>query len=321
MNAAAPLRIAVIGVGHLGRHHARILSTLPGVQLAGIFDLNRQRAQEIAAAAQTTVLTDLTALPGLADAVIVAVPTESHAAVALPLLEQRVPVLIEKPLARSVAEADTLIATAARTDTVLAVGHTERFNPAVDAARQYLREPRFVEVHRLGTFADRSLDIDVVFDLMIHDLDVVLSVVQAEVASIDAVGVPVLTPKIDIANVRLRFASGCIVNLTASRISRERVRKIRFFQLDSYVSIDYAAQELEVWKLVRPPAGPPTIEGGKVPVTTDEPLKRELTDFIEAVRTGRSPRVSGSDGRRALVLAQQITQQMTMVGELPAVSR
>jgi predicted dehydrogenase len=302
----------------LGRHHARLLVSLPDVELVGVFDLNRQRAEEIAATVKTTVLTDLAALPSQVDAVTIAVPTESHASVALPLLERGVPVLVEKPLARSVEEADQLIAAAARGGATLAVGHTERFNPAVQAARPLLRHPRFIEVHRLGTFSERSLDIDVVFDLMIHDLDVVLSVVESDVESIDAVGVPVLTPKTDIANVRLRFRNGCIANLTASRISRDRVRKIRFFQPDSYVSIDYAAQELETWKLVRPPAGIPSIEGGKQQVATDEPLKLELADFVDAVRHKREPGVTGAQGRRALALAQQITRQMTMAGEAPA---
>ena len=216
-------------------------------------------------------------------------------------------------MARSVAEADELVALARRKGALLAVGHTERFNPAVAAARPLLTAPRFIEVHRLGTFPDRSLDIDVVFDLMIHDLDIVLSVIGSPVAGIDAVGVPVLTPKIDIANVRLRFESGCIVNLTASRISRDRTRKIRFFQPDSYVAIDYASQEVDVWRLVRPPAGVPSIEGGPLSVVTAEPLARELEDFIAAVREGREAAVTGEDGRRALALAQQITEQMTSV--------
>jgi predicted dehydrogenase len=316
--SASRLRVAVIGVGQLGRHHARLLASLPDVELVGIFDLNRQRAEEIAASVNTSVLVDLAALPDQVDAVTIAAPTESHASIAQPLLERGVPVLVEKPLARSVEEADLLIAVAARGGATLAVGHTERFNPAVQAARPLLRQPRFIEVHRLGTFSERSLDIDVVFDLMIHDLDVVLSVVDSEVESIDAVGVPVLTPKTDIANVRLRFRSGCIANLTASRISRDRVRKIRFFQPDSYVSIDYAAQELETWKLVRPPAGIPSIEGGKQPVVTDEPLKLELADFVDAVRRKREPGVTGAQGRRALALAQQITRQMTVAGETSA---
>jgi predicted dehydrogenase len=312
---SSDLRLAVIGVGHLGRHHARILSGLPGVRLAGVVDLNGERAREIAATYGTEVVADLARLPGAVDAVTIAVPTESHLAVALPLVTAGIPVLIEKPLARSVADADVLLAAARERGVTVAVGHTERFNPAVAAAREHLGAPRFIEVHRLGTFPDRSLDIDVVFDLMIHDLDVIFSIVRSPVVAIDAVGVPVLTPRVDIANVRLRFASGCIANLTASRISRDRVRKIRVFQTDSYVSVDYAAQELEVWRLVRPPAGIPTIEGGKQDVANEEPLKRELVDFVDAIRTGRPPGVTGDDGRRALQAAQQIAEQMTMAGE------
>jgi predicted dehydrogenase len=314
MSDRTMVRAAVVGVGHLGRHHARILSTLTGVTLAGIVDQNPERAKDLAAAHGTVVVPDVDALIGQVDAVVVATPTVSHAKVAVPLLEAGIAVLVEKPMARSLAEADALIAAAQAGGATLGVGHTERFNPAVTAARERLSAPRFIEVHRLGTFPDRSLDIDVVFDLMIHDLDVILSIVESPVAAIDAVGVPVLTPKIDIANVRLRFENGCIANLTASRISRDRTRKIRFFQPDSYVSVDYAAQELEVWRLVRPLAGLPGIEGGVVPVQQEEPLKRELEDFIEAVRLRRPPLVTGEDGRRALALAEDVTSQMTTVG-------
>jgi predicted dehydrogenase len=219
-------------------------------------------------------------------------------------------VLVEKPLARSVEEADRLIAAARVRGTVLAVGHTERFNPAVEVASRHVRHPRFVEVHRLGTFPERSLDIDVVFDLMIHDLDIVLSLVGTEVASVEAVGVPVLTGRVDIANARLRFEGGCIANITASRISRERVRKIRFFQSDAYVSIDYAAQEVEMYRLVRGDGDQPKIEGGRLEVAREEPLARELSDFIGAVREGRQPLVSGRDGRRALALAERVAGRM-----------
>jgi predicted dehydrogenase len=216
---------------------------------------------------------------------------------------------VEKPLARDVSEADAMIETAARAGVVLAVGHTERYNPAVAAAAQHLDNPRFIEVHRLGTFPERSLDIDVVFDLMIHDLDLVLSLVRSDVASIEAVGVPVLTGRVDIANARLRFENGCIANITASRISRDRTRKIRFFQQDAYLSIDYAAQEVEMYRLVRG-EGRPAITGGKLEVQREEPLKRELADFLGAVRDGRPPLVAGEDGRRALALAQRITERM-----------
>jgi predicted dehydrogenase len=306
------MKLAVIGVGHLGRHHARILSALPDVELVGIVDVNQERTEQVAAAHHTQPIRDAADLVGRVDGVVIATPTASHASVARRFLEAGMAVLIEKPLARSMAEADELVQLASANGAVLAVGHTERFNPAVTAARPLLTTPRFVEVHRLGAFPDRSLDIDVVFDLMIHDLDVVLSIVNSPVAAIDAVGVPVLTPRIDIANVRLRFESGCIVNLTASRISRDRTRKIRFFQPESYVAIDYAAQEVEMWRLVRQPAGMPTIEGGPVPVISDEPLKRELEDFVGAIRDRRLPEVTGEDGRRALALAQEISERMVL---------
>ncbi len=305
------LRVAVVGVGHLGKHHARILSTLPDVNLIGVVDTNRPRADEIAAAHGTKALYDARELAGRVDAVTIAVPTERHLEIALPFLEAGVPVLVEKPMARSLAEADAMIAAALRAGVVLAVGHTERFNPAVETARPLLVDPRFIEVHRLGTFPERSLDIDVVFDLMIHDLDVVLSLVAADVTSIEAVGVPVLTGRVDIANARLRFANGCIANITASRISRDRVRKIRFFQPMAYLSIDYAAQKIELWKLVKGQSAVPSIQGGEIDVPNEEPLKRELADFVDAVVSRRAPLVTGEQGRRALALAQQITDRMT----------
>ena len=304
------LRIAVVGVGHLGKHHARILSLLPGAELVAVVDTNHARASEIAAANGTRALFDYRELLGQVDAVTIAVPTERHLEVALPFLEAGVPVLVEKPMARSLEEADRMIAAAARAGVVLAVGQTERFNPALAAARPLLTDPRFIEVHRLGTFPERSLDIDVVFDLMIHDLDVVLSLVDSDVESLEAVGVPVITNRVDIANARLRFANGCIVNLTASRISRDRVRKIRFFQPSAYVSIDYATQKVEVYRLVKGSGPVPSIEGGEIEVVSEEPLKRELADFVEAIVERRAPRVTGEAGRRALGLAQQITDKI-----------
>jgi predicted dehydrogenase len=304
------LRIAVVGVGYLGRHHARILSTLPGVELVAVVDTNRARAEEIAASSGTRALFDASDLIGGVDAVTVAVPTELHRDVAMPFLSTGVPVLVEKPMARSLAEADEMIAAAGKAGVALAVGHTERFNPAVEAARPLLSDPRFIEVHRLGAFPERSLDIDVVFDLMIHDLDVVLSLVHADVESLEAVGVPVLTGRVDIANARIRFGNGCIANVTASRISRDRVRKIRFFQPAAYLSVDYSAQKVEVWRLVKGAGPMPSIDGGELPVVSAEPLQRELADFIEAVATGRPPLVTGEQGRRALALAQQITDKI-----------
>jgi predicted dehydrogenase len=305
------LRIAVVGVGYLGRHHARILGAMPGVELVAVVDVNQPRAREIAAANGSRPLFDYRDVLGSVDAVTIAVPTAQHADIGCAFLGAGVPVLVEKPMARSLEEADRLLAAAAATGATLAVGHTERFNPAVVAARPLLTDPRFVEVHRLGTFPERSLDIDVVFDLMIHDLDVVLSIVGADVESVEAVGVPVLTPRVDIANARIRFANGCIANVTASRISRDRVRKIRFFQPAAYLSIDYAAQKIELWRLDKSAGPMPSIHGGEVPVANEEPLKRELADFVDAVRRKRAPHVPGGEGRRALALAQQIVDTMT----------
>ena len=305
------VRIGVIGVGHLGQHHARLLASMQGVELVGICDINRARVDEIAARFAAPAFGDSRELLGRVNAVTVAVPTVAHLDVALPFLQAGVATLIEKPIAPSVADADRLVETAERSGAMLATGHTERFNPAVAAALPLISEPRFIEIHRLGTFPERSLDIDVIFDLMIHDLDLLLSVVRSEVTGIEAVGVNVLTPKADIANARLRFASGCIANVTASRISRERVRKARFFQNDAYVSIDYASQELEVFRLVK--NGPrPIIHGGKVDVVSDEPLRRELADFVEAVRTARPPGVTGRDGRVALQLATRVAETMAL---------
>lgn len=304
------MRAVVIGVGHLGRHHARILGSLPGIALAGVVDSNRGRAAQVAAEYGTTAFDQVGDIDATIDLAVIAVPTESHAAIALPLIQSGVHTLIEKPIAQTVAEADELIAAAAAAGVVLAVGHSERFNPAVVAARPYLNDPRFIEVHRLGTQLGRSLDIDVVLDLMIHDLDLILSFVNSDVESVEAVGVPVLTPKVDIANARIRFGNGCIANLTASRISKDQVRKIRFFQRERYVSIDTAAREVEMFQLVPQAGGLPTIGGGKQSVPGEEPLKSELEDFVAAVRERRAPAVSGEHGRAALALAVRIVELM-----------
>jgi predicted dehydrogenase len=309
----ASIRVAVIGVGHLGRHHARILSELPGARLTAVVDTIEERARAAAEPSGAAVLTDYRALQNNVDAITIAVPTELHRDIAQPFLERGIPVLVEKPMARSLAEADDLLQAARKSNAVLAVGHTERYNPAIAAILPLVSRPRFIEVHRLGAFPDRSLDIDVVFDLMIHDLDVILSLVKSPVSAIEAVGVPVLTTRYDIANARLRFEDGCIANITASRISRERVRKIRFFQQDAYISIDYAAQEVEGYRLVRRDGARPDIQGGQLPVQREEPLKRELADFVGAVREKRAPLVTGEDGRRALALAQAIAERMESV--------
>ena len=309
---ADAVRVGVIGVGALGRHHARILGDTAGATLAAVVDVNAARAAEIAAQHGASAhFTEASDLIGKVDAVTVASPTEAHHALTAMLLDAGIHVLVEKPMTTTLEQADDLIGRARARGVLLAVGHTERFNPAVDAARQFLTRPRFIEVHRLGTFPDRSLDIDVVFDLMIHDLDVLLSVVDEEVVALEAVGVPVLTDRVDIANARLKFAGGCIANVTASRISRDRVRKVRFIEPASYVSVDYASRELEVWRLRKVDGARPAIEGGPVTVPEAEPLRRELEDFVAAVQEGRPPRVDGAQGRRALALAQRINDTMT----------
>jgi predicted dehydrogenase len=309
----APTRVAVIGIGHLGRHHARLLAELDGAELTAVVDTVPERAAAAAEKTGAAAISDYRELLGQVDAVTVAVPTELHRDIALPFLARGTAVLVEKPMARSLAEADEMVAAARASAAVLAVGHTERYNPAVSAVLPLVTSPRFIEVHRLGVFPDRSLDIDVVFDLMIHDLDVILAMVKSDVAAIEAVGVAVLTERYDIANARLRFANGCIANVTASRISKDRVRKIRFFQPDAYISIDYAAQEVEGYRLVRREGQRPEIQGGQLPIVREEPLKRELVDFIGAVRSRRTPLVTGEAGRRALALAQAIAEKMETV--------
>jgi predicted dehydrogenase len=304
------MRVAVIGVGHLGQHHARLLSSMKDVELVGVVDVKRDRAEEIAGKYGTRGFTSAADLAGMVDAVSIATPTSTHVTIALPFVDAGVPVLVEKPLAASLEEADRLLAAAAERGTLVATGHTERFNPAVAMAMPLVDAPRFIEIHRLGTFPERSLDIDVVFDLMIHDLDLLLALVKSPVASIEAVGVNVLTPRVDIANARLKFESGCIANITASRISRDRVRKARFFQHDAYISIDYASQEVEVYRLVPASGGRPGIQGGKLEVARDEPLHRELVDFVGAARAKTRPGVTGQDGRDALALATRIAELM-----------
>jgi len=287
---------------------------MDGVRLVAVVDTRPGRAEEIASQTGTIGLTDYRQLleRGV-DGVVVAVPTEIHGEVAMPFLERGIAALVEKPMAHSLTEADAMLAAAAASGATLAVGQTERYNPAVATMLPLVTSPRFIEVHRLGAFSERSLDIDVVFDVMIHDLDIILALVRSEVAAIEAVGVPVLTEKFDIANARLRFASGCIANVTASRISRDRVRKIRFFQPDAYLSIDYAAQEVEGWRLVRRDGQRPEIQGGQIPVKQEEPLRRELVDFVRAVRERSPAIVDGAAGRRALALATEIAAKMESV--------
>jgi predicted dehydrogenase len=300
---ADTVRAAVIGVGHLGRHHARILGALTGVTLVATVDTVESRARDAAAASGARVLTDYRALFGEVDAVSIAAPTELHHEIAMPFLERGVAVLVEKPMARTLEEADALIAAASASGATLAVGQTERYNPAVAAVMPLVTSPRFIEVHRLGVFPDRSLDIDVIFDLMIHDIDIILSLVRAPLAEIRAVGIPVLSARADIANVRLEFGDGCVANLTASRVSTERVRKLRFFQPHDYVSLDYEAQQGVLLSL----------DGGQIrrvrlEPEREEPLRRQLAAFVAAVEGTEPVRVSGEEGRRSLEVALEVNR-------------
>ncbi len=303
-------RVAVIGVGSLGQHHVRVYSQIPDVELVGLFDTNRSRADEIAAKYSTRAFARYEDFFGKVDAISLAVPTVDHAALGVRLLNQGIDVLVEKPIASSIDEADALIEAAQKKGRLLQVGHIERFNPAVMAAKKILRGPKFFEIHRLSLFTPRSLDIDVVLDLMIHDLDILLSFVDSEVADIRAVGLPILTPKVDIANVRIEFKNGCVANLTASRVSTEKVRKLRFFQPNDYVSIDYTRQEMLVLKLLKSETGELKIDGDQVADPPQEPLKLELESFIRCVRTHATPEVTGEDGRRALKVAGEIVRKI-----------
>ena len=304
------LRVGVIGVGALGQHHARVYAGLPDAELVGVLDLQADRASAVAAQHGGRVFETVEALAAEVDALSVAVPTVDHHRIARPLLAAGKSVLVEKPMTATLEEADDLIAAAAAGGGVLQVGHVERFNPALDLVRAVARNPRFIEVHRLGSFSARSLDIDVVLDLMIHDLDIVLAMDGSPAVQVDAVGVPVLTPKVDIANARLRFASGLIANITASRVSAERVRKFRVFAERLYVSADFAAREAQVYRLVPGATGRPEIAADKTSAPEEEPLRRQLAAFVKAARERSAPVVSGADGRRALALAHEILSKM-----------
>jgi predicted dehydrogenase len=303
----APVRLAVVGVGHLGRHHARVAASLPGVECVGVHDHHEGRAEEVAREFGLAVLPSLESVASAAQAAVIATPTSSHAEIASRLLDSGLDVLIEKPITASLAEADELLALARRRDRQIGVGHVERHNPAVAAALAIVTAPRFVEVHRLGIFSSRSLDIDVVLDLMIHDLQILRDLAQEDPVEIRAVGMAVLTPQIDIANARLAFPRGLVANLTASRVSAEKVRKCRIFAPSLYVSIDMQAQTVRLSRLDRD--GPaPKIASSEIPVEKAEPLARELSDFAEAVRRRRPPLVSGENARSALALAQAVRE-------------
>jgi len=321
------MRVAVVGTGHLGREHARIYAALPGVTLVGVHDSDPAAAAAAAERAGCAVLPSLSAVLDAAEAVSVCVPTPAHADVAGACLESGRHVLVEKPITHDVDSGRVLCRLAAKRGVVLQVGHIERFNPALVAAAVHLRAPRFVESHRLAPFGRRGADVPVVLDLMIHDLDLVLSLVGDEVANIDASGVAVLTPSTDIANARLRFRNGCVANLTASRISLEKIRKIRFFQADSYLSVDLFAGQVAMYRkqagfraadfqaALQRGESPDlweAVEAVPVVVQKDEPLRLELESFAACARAGGVPAVRGEDGVRALEVACEIERLLRL---------
>lgn len=301
-----PIRVAVVGAGEFGRNHVRVWRELEGAELVGIVDTDADRAARVAAEFGTRVLPGLDALTSeRVQAVSLAIPTKEHARIGCRLLESGLDVLVEKPMAASLAEANELIGAAGRHDRILQVGHVERFNPAVTAVQSIVSRPMFFEVHRLGIFTPRSLDIDVVYDVMIHDLDIVLSLVNSAVSDLKAVGIPVMTDKVDIAHARVEFDTGTVANLTASRVSTERVRKMRFFQEHEYISLDFTRQDV-LRVRVKPGTPQPEINFEKLPTVPEEPLHAELRAFLNSVRTRQTPIVDGAAGRRALELADRV---------------
>lgn len=312
---AEPVRVGVVGVGAIGRHHTRVYAENAEVELVGIYDTDPVRALAVAERHGTKPFDAIERLLEQVDGVSIAVPTVVHAEVGVLCLSAGCDVLMEKPIAVTLHEAERLVATAQGAGRVLQVGHVERYNPAVEAVLPHVRRPAFIEIHRLGSFAERSLEVDVVVDLMIHDIDVVHALIGDDVVEVRAVGVPVLSAEIDIANARLQLAGGCTVNMTASRVSMSRVRKVRIFQPEAYFSVDYSSQEVACFRLEHSESERSSISGVPISVDRVEPLVREIDDFVHCIRTRALPRVTGQDGTRALATALQIRDAMRTAGE------
>ena len=302
------VKVGVAGVGHMGKEHARIYSELQEAELVGVHDSNPDTARKIAAKCKTRAFGSLEEMVDAVDAASIVTPTSTHLVIAEPFLKRGKHVLVEKPIAMDTEEARKLVDLAEKHGAKLAVGHVERFNPVLVALEERLGRPRFIEAHRLSPYPGRSTDIGVVMDLMIHDLEIILHLVRSPVTSVDAVGVPVLSKGEDIANARIRFANGCVANLTTSRISPEKLRKIRVFQDDAYLSLDYMKQEGEIYKRLDG-----KITRDKIPVMKGEPLKNQLAEFVMNVRENTDPRVAGAHGFEALKLASQICGQIGSV--------
>lgn len=301
---------AVIGVGYLGKYHAEKYAASPKAKLVAVVDSDGARAKEIGAALGVEALTDYRALVGRVQCVSVAVPTRVHYQVARDLIEAGVDVLVEKPLTVDIAEARALVDSAKARKVILQVGHLERFNPAIRKLEGVIKEPKFVECHRLAPFVERGTDVDVVLDLMIHDIDVIASLVRSPVSRVEAVGVPVLTDKPDIANARINFANGCIANVTSSRVSVKRERKIRFFQPDAYISIDYDQRRAQIYHKPPPGGGWLDIRAENIEIKDGDALADEIESFLDCVKARTMPLVGGAEGLRALEIASLIRSQL-----------
>ena len=304
------IKAAVVGVGYLGKFHAEKYAASAKAELVAVVDIDGNRAREIGAPLGAEALTDYRALAGRVQCVSVAVPTRFHFPVARDLIDAGIDVLVEKPLTADIAEARALVEAAKIRGVVLQVGHLERFNPAIRRLESVIREPKFVECHRLAPFVERGTDVDVVLDLMIHDIDVISSLVRAPVERVEAVGVPVLTDKPDIANARIKFANGCIANVTSSRVSIKRERKIRFFQPDAYISIDYDQRRAQIYHKPAPGAGWLDIRAENIEIKDGDALADEIESVLDCVRSRSLPLVGGAEGLRALEIASRISAEL-----------
>jgi predicted dehydrogenase len=304
------LRAAVVGVGRLGALHARKYTTLTGVKLCYVVDPDAGRARQIAAETGAIAIPDHRALAGQVELASVAAPSRTHYAIARDLMQAGIDVLLEKPMAATLAEARELSAIAHACGRILQIGHLERFNPTIVRLRPLLNQPRFIECHRLAPFTERGTDVDVILDLMVHDLDVILPVTSAAVSSLEAVGVAVLTDSIDVANARIRFADRLIANLNTSRVAPRRERKIRFFQPDAYISLDYEARRIQIYRKEPPPAGGayPVISAAKIDINEGDPLRDEIAAFVDSVRTRQTPEVDSAAGLRVMELGERIVE-------------
>ena len=309
------LRIGVVGLGHLGNYHLQKYARIPDCRVVGVVDIDREKTRRASEQSGAAAFSDHRQLIGAVDAVSIAVPTAAHYETARAFLDAGIDVLLEKPITRTMEEADEMVALAEARKCIFQIGHIERFNPAIVALDSVMGEPLFVEAHRLHPFCERGTDVDVILDLMIHDLDIILHFVRSPMQHVEAVGVPVLSDKVDIANVRLTFESGCVANITASRVTGKTLQKIRFFGTEGYHAVDYAKRTLMSLRKGRDPEGKVTITDNKVEVIPHDPLEEEILSFLQAVRHRSTPAVSGREGARALALALKIVEEMETAGQ------